>query len=66
MYMYGEGLHCMNCCNEAVNSWGSSWQEDEYGDTWVYCELCDVWTAHPKETVEKYYEDSLRYKDVTT
>lgn len=57
MYKYGQGLHCMNCCNEAVSNDGwRGWEEDEYGDTWVYCELCDVWTAHPLETVEKYFE----------
>jgi hypothetical protein len=42
------------------------WEEDEYGDTWVYCELCDVWTAHPKETVEKFYADSIRYQNASS
>lgn len=66
--LVGQGLYCHVCAKEAMAEPWAGWEVDEYGDTWVYCQLCDVWTAHPPETVEKYYdekEETFGSKDAT-
>lgn len=64
--LYSLGLSCMMCLGPAMGEYWSDWEIDEYGDTWVYCKPCDCWTAHPPETVEKYYEESLGDKNAPT
>lgn len=53
--LYEQGLICMMCLGPAMAEYWQNSEEDEYGDTWVYCKPCDCWTSHPPETVEEYY-----------